>query len=414
MPKGKAAAAAATDPRLISMGTDADSTDAEDDDSGNNSAAAAESSPSSGSSDDSAAAAASTAARARAGLADGLTTFQLHPKDKEGKNIFIGEAHLGHLVAYRNQRVGANPNPALDLAIGHRQMECIAPTGTELTRSRIIADAGGEGAILKISARKLDTLGYIQGHCGHMTNPERMKRVRDHLALSSSVAAIQRAEQERAGKKREEDNQKLDDTAPAAARALFSVYNVGDDLEAVCNKNKRKVTKAHLAALLRKVYQVTIQSNKGKPEHVKCLAKEISNDDGAKLQSYYDSLPVPAAGGDGDHDDQIRSEEEGGDDGPDYGEEYYDKRVAKYHVEDTAEDGGPRLCFGTVIESGFPEDGPRKKFMHWKVEFDEDDAAVYNNGERGEVEDLDYNELMDAFELYEEWKEDDNEKPSAN
>ena len=52
--------------------------------------------------------------------------------------------------------------------------------------------------------------------------------------------------------------------------------------------------------------------------------------------------------------------------------------------------------------------------MHWKVEFDEDDAAVYNNGERGEVEDLDYNELMDAFELYEEWKEDDNEKPSAN
>ena len=115
---------------------------------------------------------------------------------------------------------------------------------------------------------------------------------------------------------------------------------------------------------------MTIQSNKGKPEHIKCLAKEISNDDGAKLQSYYDSLPVPAAGDgdhdDGDRDDQIGSEEEGDDDGPDYGEEYYEKRVAKHHVEDRAEDGGPRLCFGTVVDSGFPGNGPRKKLCTGK------------------------------------------------
>ena len=52
--------------------------------------------------------------------------------------------------------------------------------------------------------------------------------------------------------------------------------------------------------------------------------------------------------------------------------------------------------------------------MHWKVEFDEDDAAVYGPNERGQTEDLEYNELMDAFELYEEWKEDDHKKPSAN
>ena len=147
--------------------------------------------------------------------------------------------------------------------------------------------------------------------------------------------------------------------------------NVGDDLEAACEKNKRKVPKAHLAALLRKVYYVTIQSSKSKPEHIKCLAKEISNDNGAKLQGYCDSLPAAAAGdgdhNDGDRDDQIGSEEEGDDDGPDHGEEYYEKRVAKYHVEDRAEDGGPRLCFGTVVDSGFPDNGPRKCTGKWNL-----------------------------------------------
>lgn len=88
--------------------------------------------------------------------------------------------------------------------------------------------------------------------------------------------------------------------------------------------------------------------------------------------------------------------------------------MAKYHVEDRAADGGPRLCFGTVVNSGFPKRGPRKKYMRWKVEFDEDDAAVYGPNERGQHEDLEYNELMDALELYEELKDDDHEKPSAN
>ena len=38
--------------------------------------------------------------------------------------------------------------------------------------------------------------------------------------------------------------------------------------------------------------------------------------------------------------------------------------------------------------------------MHWKVEFDKDDAAVYGPNERGQTEDLEHNELMDAFELH--------------
>ena len=72
-------------------------------------------------------------------------------------------------------------------------------TETELTRSRIIADAGGEGAVLKISARKLDLLrvssvsvvvlhlsmadGKIEGRVGLCTNP--LITIRYHVAQVS-------------------------------------------------------------------------------------------------------------------------------------------------------------------------------------------------------------------------------------
>ena len=164
------------------------------------------------------------------------------------------------------------------------------------------------------------------------------QKVRDHLALSSSVAAIQRAEQERAGKKREEGNQMTRHPPPPGLSSRCIMSAMISKLR-VRRTSASKVSKAHLAALLRKVHHVTIQSSKSKPEHIKCLAKEISNDNGAKLQGRYDdSLPAAAAGdgdhNDGDRDGQIGSEEEGDDDGPDYGEKHYmyAKRLAKYHV----------------------------------------------------------------------------------
>ena len=94
-----------------------------------------------------------------------------------------------------------------------------------------------------------------------------------------------------------------------------------------------------------------------------------------------------------------------------YGEEHYGRRVAKYHVEDREEDG-PRLCFGTVTNSGFPKFA--KNTMHWTVEFDEEDAVVYAHNGRGHLEDLNYDELMNAFELHKKKKEQDTKKPSVD
>ena len=87
------------------------------------------------------------------------------------------------------------------------------------------------------------------------------------------------------------------------------------------------------------------------------------------------------------------------------------KPCRKYHVEDREEDG-PRLCFGTVTNSGFPKFA--KNTMHWTVEFDEEDAVVYAHNGRGHLEDLNYDELMNAFELHKKKKEQDTKKPSVD
>ena len=49
----------------------------------------------------------------------------------------------------RDEGVGG-PMPALDIHISERQMECNRPNNDELHKGRILADAGGEEAILKI------------------------------------------------------------------------------------------------------------------------------------------------------------------------------------------------------------------------------------------------------------------------
>ena len=88
--------------------------------------------------------------------------------------------------------VVGGPTPALDIHISERQMECIRPTDDDLRKCRILADAVGQGAILKIAKRELDSLGYIRGNCGFLTDPGRMTRVENILLLVASISEIKR------------------------------------------------------------------------------------------------------------------------------------------------------------------------------------------------------------------------------
>ena len=65
-----------------------------------------------------------------------------------------------------------DPTDALDVHILERQMECIQLTYVDLCKGRILDNAGGQGKQLRVVMQKLDSLGYIQGCCGFLTDPE--------------------------------------------------------------------------------------------------------------------------------------------------------------------------------------------------------------------------------------------------
>ena len=64
----------------------------------------------------------------------------------------------------------------LGIHIRNHQMEYIEPTEDDIWNGRIISDAGVKDSILKIVAKKIDMIGYIQGRCVRMADLEIMKR----------------------------------------------------------------------------------------------------------------------------------------------------------------------------------------------------------------------------------------------
>lgn len=225
-----------------------------------------------------------------AGVTDCLDNFQRVPLDASGAPKLTGEDLFDHMVTHRNRTVGAEPTEALGLMIGDRQMECINPSEDDLRKGRLIADAGGQGATMKIAKRKLDSLAYVRGRCGNMLHPDRMKRVRNQLKLAESMASIHRMEAEEAATKKQHEEGELRKLAPEAATMIEKVRNgVLDQSDAV---KDRKFTKKHVAALLLQVYGTRISSSKSKKEHVQVLFNAFEKEKD-KLQNYIASSTPP-------------------------------------------------------------------------------------------------------------------------
>ena len=69
-------------------------------------------------------------------------------------------------------------------------MECIQPTNVDLRKRRILANAGVQGAKLRVVMQNLDSLGYIQGRCGFLTDPDIINKVRHHIDLDDSISEV--------------------------------------------------------------------------------------------------------------------------------------------------------------------------------------------------------------------------------
>ena len=93
-------------------------------------------------------------------------------------------------------------------------MECIQPTGVDLRKHWILSDAGSQGKKLKFVMRKLDSLGYIQGRCGFLTDLDIINRERNNLELSDYITEVKRIKDAASSDKKDEHTTNMIELVP--------------------------------------------------------------------------------------------------------------------------------------------------------------------------------------------------------
>jgi hypothetical protein len=145
---------------------------------------------------------------AKLSLNSNLFQFMLIPKDAEGMPIIKGEELFHHMCRYQNMQHAAmkgqgsnvdkppplQPNPGLGLDLYDDSLKLIQPSAYDLRHGAILKDYIGNNAIRKNAKRKLNTFGYVVGHCGVVNGAENMSRMKAQLTMADSMAEISRTE----------------------------------------------------------------------------------------------------------------------------------------------------------------------------------------------------------------------------
>jgi hypothetical protein len=86
---------------------------------------------------------------------------------------------------------------ALQAAVTHSHihldsdlLKSIQPTANQLCQGAIIKDYIGNNAACKNARRKLNSYGYLVGHCNVVNSVENMNRMKEQLIMANSVAEI--------------------------------------------------------------------------------------------------------------------------------------------------------------------------------------------------------------------------------
>ena len=183
----------------------------------------------------------------------GLASFQLKPDGLKGNALF------DHMVRFRARHGDALAPSYID-NLSAEQMAIINPTQEDLTVCSILRDAGGSGATKKLAQRKLNNSGAITSHCGLQNQPERIKKLKDALRLTASLAEIS------AGAKQEKAKIKAKETSgllQSADAALQRFRNKNSDIE--------KLTKKEICAISFRFFGVQLKDASAKPTLVLSL-----------------------------------------------------------------------------------------------------------------------------------------------
>ena len=158
-------------------------------------------------------------------VTEGLASNELKPRGLKGGELF------DHMVRFRTQHEAELQVPSFIDDLTQDQQVVIKPTLQDLTVRSILRDAGGSGASKKLAQRKLNNSGAITNHCGLQNQPERIKKLKDALELTASLAEIS------AGAKQEKTKLKAKETScllGSADAAMQKFLSNGKDLGKLC------------------------------------------------------------------------------------------------------------------------------------------------------------------------------------
>eukprot|EP00966_Prymnesium_polylepis_P236481 5468908-Prymnesium_polylepis.1 len=188
---------------------------------------------------------------------DGLMSFQLHPKQADGTQLYSKKFEHLSKVARRSTQGTLELSQYLDVEISSQQRASILnPTPQDYMMGAIKATCSGEGAkkvlvrhsnphthifslyvrarLLSLlqplmdctrlsqamAKRKLDALGNVQSHCGFANDPVRLKQLQSQLQLADSIGEIKRQEAAAAASQKSETTAELVLKAPTAIDKL--------------------------------------------------------------------------------------------------------------------------------------------------------------------------------------------------
>jgi len=160
------------------------------------------------------------------------------------------------------------PSAHLAVHLYQDSLKSIQPTANQLRRGAniIIKDYVGNNAARKCTRRKLNSYGYLAGHCGVVNSEENMNRMKEQLVMADSVSEIHRKEAEDKVLEKLEKNKLNDEKAPVA---IWKLEDKGREVV--------KITVAEIEPILFSVYNITMDGSKlRKDDCVSALEKEMA------------------------------------------------------------------------------------------------------------------------------------------
>jgi hypothetical protein len=149
------------------------------------------------------------------------------------------------------------PNSYLDIAINPSNIEVLKyMTAPGLSKRAIMKDCAGNGngAALNLTVRKMNQTGYVQRHCGLVNTEVKVRKLKNALQLSQSMATITNGQCSEISQQRIENQLEYRTLAPVA-------------LEKLKGKNGllNKITKNEILSIMYVYFLILGNNKKNKP-----------------------------------------------------------------------------------------------------------------------------------------------------